>query len=235
MGYGNRFRQIKMKPLKIGFPCRRCCWGFSFVAFLLFDYSLHFTSRNPPKSSSAVQEFSRWVEQLMLWIFGRGGLLSHQRGIQPLVKFFEAKKVQSQVVNKIGKGPFVGRASTKHLNHEKRDRSHPNLAHDCIKAGPKKRFDFEVLLEFLEKQLDVPALSVKSLNFNCWKFRTVCDELKPAACFDIVPLDKSIIRLPTVLCGLWLQFYEVVAPSTLFVLSKYWGGARNLDLKVQAL
>ena len=41
--------------------------------------------------------------------------------------------------------------------YQHRDQGNPYLRHDCIAAGSEKSFNLQVLLDPLEKQLDLPA------------------------------------------------------------------------------
>lgn len=81
-----------------------------------------------------------------------------------------------------------------HLDEQRHNGSCPNLAHDGVFVGANEAFDLQVLLDFLEEELDLPAFLVQRRNLLRFQIHIVGQEVKPAVVVYVVPLNDSKLK-----------------------------------------
>lgn len=69
------------------------------------------------------------------------------------------------------------------------------MAHDGVFVGANEAFDLQVLLDFLEEELDLPAFLVQRRNLLRFQIHIVGQEVKPAVVVYVVPLNDSKLKL----------------------------------------
>lgn len=89
------------------------------------------------------------------------------------------------------KRPRIGGFAPEYLNQQCHNGSCPNLAHHRINIGSNETFDLQVLLDFFEKQFNLPTVLVKGGNLLSSQIEVVRNEVKPAIVSLIVPLDQA--------------------------------------------
>lgn len=80
-------------------------------------------------------------------------------------------EIQTDEVQKPWKRPFVQGSLLEHLDEQRHNGSCPNLAHDGVFVGANEAFDLQVLLDFLEEELDLPAVVVCVVPLNDSKLK----------------------------------------------------------------
>lgn len=104
-------------------------------------------------------------------------------------------EIQTDEVQKPWKRPFVQGSLLEHLDEQRHNGSCSNLAHDGVFVGANEAFDLQVLLDFLEEELDLPAFLVQRRNLLRFQIHIVGQEVKPAAVVCVVPLNDSKLKL----------------------------------------
>lgn len=69
------------------------------------------------------------------------------------------------------KRPFVQGSLLEHLDEQCHNGSFPNLAHDGVLVGINEAFDPQILLDYLEEELDLPAVVVCVVPLNDSKLK----------------------------------------------------------------
>ena len=80
------------------------------------------------------------------------------------------------------------------------------MAHDGVFVGANEAFDLQVLLDFLEEELDLSAFLVQRRNLLRFQIHIVGQEVKPAVVVCVVPLNDSKLK-----SGRTIEFKLVIA------------------------
>ena len=107
-----------------------------------------------------------------IWSVRRGSI----RFIKPSPEIPVHKEVHPQEGHEVGEAPTQATPHLKILQEQDGNKCCPNLDMNRISTGPNKGFNFQVLLDRLEKQLDLPALLVDRANRARRKFHVVGQE-----------------------------------------------------------
>ena len=104
------------------------------------------------------------------------------------------------------------RSLLEYLNQQRHNGSCPNLAHDGIFIGANKAFDLQVLLDFFEEKLDLPAFFVERRNLLRFQIPVVGQEVKPSVIVLVVPLNDPKLKIAASFSpGRAVEFKPVVA------------------------
>ena len=121
-------------------------------------------------------------------------------------------EIQTDEVQKPWKRPFVQGSLLEHLDEQRHNGSCPNLAHDGVFVGANEAFDLQVLLDFLEEELDLSAILVQRRNLLRFQIHIVGQEVKPAVVVCVVPLNDSKLKLAASFSsGRTIEFKLVIA------------------------
>lgn len=132
--------------------------------------------------------------------------------VEPNTQTFVCHEIQPDEVQKSWERPFVQRSLLEYLNQQRHNGSCPNLAHDGIFIGAQKAFDLQVLLDFFEAKLDLPAFFVERRNLLRFQILVVGQEVKPSVIVLVVPLNDPKLKIAASFSpGRAVEFKPVVA------------------------
>lgn len=102
---------------------------------------------------------------------------SFERIIKPTPEVAVGKQVQSKQSHQTAEGQVVLRAKLKILEDQQSDQRCPNLGFEGIGAGADKGLDLQMLLEHLEEEFDLPAVSIDITDGSGSKAKVISKQL----------------------------------------------------------
>lgn len=124
-------------------------------------------------------------------MFGRGrNRFRSQRVSQPFAQVPIGKEVEPEEIGAVGEGPPGFGEVVEPAEDEQGDECCPNLDVEGVFAGPDEGFDFEVLLEGLEEEFDLPPVFIDGGDGGGAEFEVVGEEYDLSLVF-LIPDDDA--------------------------------------------